>query len=148
MPTTTEGIAWKHAEVTALEVRVCPTCGITYAGPMRFFENRRQTGGGWWCPNGHSLSFTKTEAERLREKVEAEKRNTNFWRERSQTARKEAEHEAARANGYKGALTKVKKRVGNGVCPCCNRTFKDLARHMESQHPGFKGPVEEAVSVP
>lgn len=27
--------------------------------------------------------------------------------------------------------------VGAGVCPCCNRTFKNLARHMAGQHPGF-----------
>jgi hypothetical protein len=28
----------------------------------------------------------------------------------------------------------VQKRVGNGVCPCCNRTFEDLARHMKVKH--------------
>ncbi len=34
-------------------------------------------------------------------------------------------------------MTKVKKRAANGVCPCCNRTFSDLARHMKAKHPDF-----------
>lgn len=106
---TTQGIEWSHAEATELEVRVCPVCGITYAGPKRFFENRQEKGGNWHCPNGHSLSFTKTEAQELREKLAAEKRNTEWWRERDRASRKRADTEEHRANGYKGALTKAKK---------------------------------------
>ena len=37
----------------------------------------------------------------------------------------------------KGQVTRIKKRVANGVCPCCNRTFKDLAAHMSTQHPDY-----------
>lgn len=141
MATTTQGINWKHAEVTELSIRVCPTCGITYAIPERLATNRREKGGGWYCPNGHWLTFTKTEAQELREKLDAEKRTAEWWKQRSQEARKAADHQEARANGYKGALTKVKKRVGNGVCPCCNRTFADVGRHMATKHPTFKESV-------
>jgi chemotaxis response regulator CheB len=49
------------------------------------------------------------------------------------------EHSATRAQ-----LTKTKKRVANGVCPCCNRTFKQLARHMKAKHPEFVGAVDAA----
>ena len=45
--------------------------------------------------------------------------------------------ETRRRAAAKGQLTKVKKRVGNGVCPCCTRSFTDLARHMESKHPAY-----------
>lgn len=148
MAATTEGITFKHAEKTGLEIRVCPTCGITYALPERVVQDRRERGGNWYCPNGHSLSFTETEADRLRKearrletKLAAEKTNVEWWRKRTDEARKETEHQEARANGYKGALTKVKKRVGNGVCPCCNRSFADLGRHMETKHPAFKEPI-------
>lgn len=141
MATTTQGIDWKHAEVTDLQIRVCPVCGITYAGPARFFEDKRSTKKSWWCPNGHSLSFTKSEADELREKLAEEKRNAEFWRSRTNTAQADADHARAQANGYKGALTKVKKRVGNGVCPCCNRSFVDLGRHMATKHPAFTEPV-------
>jgi len=37
----------------------------------------------------------------------------------------------------KGQLTKTKRRVANGVCPCCNRTFADLSAHMHGQHPEY-----------
>lgn len=26
---------------------------------------------------------------------------------------------------------------GAGMCPCCRRTFKQLAEHMKSKHPDF-----------
>jgi hypothetical protein len=29
--------------------------------------------------------------------------------------------------------------VKHGVCPCCKRTFENLARHMKGQHPTFAG---------
>lgn len=35
----------------------------------------------------------------------------------------------------KGALTKLRKRAERGVCPCCSRSFVDVARHMKSKHP-------------
>jgi hypothetical protein len=28
--------------------------------------------------------------------------------------------------------------VANGVCPCCNRTFQNLARHMAGKHPDYE----------
>lgn len=35
-------------------------------------------------------------------------------------------------------------RIRNGVCPCCNRSFKDVHRHMKSQHPEFNPAVDDA----
>lgn len=37
----------------------------------------------------------------------------------------------------KGRLTKTKKRIANGVCPCCNRHFVNLERHMTGKHPDY-----------
>jgi DNA repair exonuclease SbcCD ATPase subunit len=37
----------------------------------------------------------------------------------------------------KGVTTRIKNRASNGVCPCCNRTFQNLARHMHTKHPDF-----------
>lgn len=33
---------------------------------------------------------------------------------------------------------KLKKRASAGICPCCNRTVSQMARHMKSKHPEFK----------
>lgn len=85
----------------------------------------------FYCPAGHGQSYTKSEVTRLREKLEDEKKNAEFWRKRAD----EADRSKA---AIKGQLTKERKRVGNGVCPCCNRTFQNVARHMASKHPDFK----------
>lgn len=37
----------------------------------------------------------------------------------------------------KGQVTKLRKRAKAGVCPCCNRTFVGLQRHMAQKHPEF-----------
>ena len=29
----------------------------------------------------------------------------------------------------------------NGVCPCCTRTFPNLAAHMKTKHPDFGAPM-------
>jgi hypothetical protein len=38
----------------------------------------------------------------------------------------------------------INQSIGSllGVCPCCNRTFQQLARHMKAKHPGY-GPTDE-----
>ena len=38
----------------------------------------------------------------------------------------------------KGQLTRARKRAANGVCPCCHRSFENVARHVAKQHPDFK----------
>jgi hypothetical protein len=36
------------------------------------------------------------------------------------------------------ATKRLKQRVAAGVCPCCNRTFTNLAEHMAGQHAEFQ----------
>lgn len=54
-------------------------------------------------------------------------------------AAEQARHRAtlARENEVRAAKEKMErklKRVGRGVCPECNRTFENLARHMNCKH--------------
>jgi hypothetical protein len=39
-----------------------------------------------------------------------------------------------------GQVTRIKNRVKNGVCICCNRSFSDLHQHMLTKHPDFSTP--------
>lgn len=135
---TTQGINWTHAEDSSLAIRVCPSCGVTYAAPERLFQNRKDQGGSWYCPNGHSLSFTKTTVTELNEKLANEKHNTEWWRQRATNADQRADTAERSRSALKGQLTKERRRVGNGVCPCCHRTFVQLQRHMQARHPDFK----------
>jgi hypothetical protein len=91
------------------------------------------------CPFGHDLHYPqgKTEAEKLREQLEAERRSRQRAEQRVAEARDDAEHQRRRANGYKGHATRITKRAKAGVCPCCNRSFENLRRHMATKHPQF-----------
>jgi hypothetical protein len=116
----------------------CPTCGIDSAIPSNLLRVKREQGGSIHCPNGHLFSYTKTEVQRLKEELEAEKKRTE--RAREETARANERVETARRSNaaLRGEVTKFKNRVGNGVCPCCRRTFQNLMRHMQTKHPDFK----------
>ena len=51
----------------------CCNCGVMFAVPDTFDEERRDNGKGFYCPNGHTLSYHETEIQRLRQQVEKEK---------------------------------------------------------------------------
>jgi hypothetical protein len=66
--------------------------------------------------------------------VEADARWQREQKDREREAKEQAER---RLSATRGVVTRIRNRVANGVCPCCNRTFADLHRHMASQHPEF-----------
>ena len=63
-------------------------------------------------------------------------------------ARVEAERRLAVAqdvlNRERLAATKAKKRSIAGTCPCCHRTFRQMALHMRNKHPEFKAEIAAA----
>lgn len=120
-----------------LEVEDCISCGIEFGLPGRFLDERRKLGTNFYCPNGHAMTFGESETTRLRKQLTQAQDATARAeaRARSNWEAKEAEARAHRAT--KGVLTKTRKRVANGVCPCCKRTFADLQRHMGTRHPDY-----------
>jgi len=111
--------------------------------PMRFVEGRiehaRKSGTALHCPFGNAnyWNIGKSDSEKLKEQLEAERRERQRAEQRVAEYADEAKRERNRANGYKGHATRITKRAKAGVCPCCNRTFKQLAAHMATQHPQF-----------
>jgi hypothetical protein len=119
-------------------------CGIRHGVPRELydFQKRQHNNGqkqqGIYCPLGHYWEFSgKGEAERLREEKERLERVTAA-KERSLEIVREQRDRAQRSNAaLRGVVTKTKRRIGNGTCPCCNRHFSNVERHMKSQHPQF-----------
>ena len=130
---------------TEMEVHDCPKCGMPYAAPAYFFEriNEGQEGRQWYCPRGHPIVFGETEAERLKKQLDAARRGAQFAQKSAERARKERDHAKAQARGYKGSLTRTKNRIKAGVCPCCNRHFQNLQRHMDHKHPEYADSKEK-----
>lgn len=112
----------------------CPECGVPYGLAEEFRAAREKDHRNWFCPNGHSLWFSdqdeRAEAVRLKDQLDRQ-------RVRETALRDQLDSTERSRRAYKGKVTQIKRRVGRGVCPCCNRTFADLGRHMEGQHPEY-----------
>lgn len=117
-----------------LAEQACCNCSTHFAMDSNLKEVLLERGGTFYCPNGHGQSYTETEVMRLK------KQNDNL-NKRIVWAEQEAESAKRKKTAIKGQLTKTRNRIANGVCPCCHRTFKQLAAHIDNKHPDFKKAV-------
>lgn len=111
-----------------LETEECCSCGVVFAMPDYMMRAKRNDGSWFYCPNGHQQHYTKSEIQRLREKLDEQTRAATQMAERARAA--EANEQKAQTE-----MKRMKRRASAGVCPCCNRTFQQLGRHMKTKHP-------------
>lgn len=111
---------------------VCGKCGVRHAIPAVIYDTALEEGGFWTCPNGHSRGFHQ--GRRQKEAVVRERD-----RLKQENARLAEEAAAAERSRQRAAadLRRHKKRAAAGTCPCCSRTFANMARHLKTQHPEF-----------
>jgi hypothetical protein len=134
-------ITWS-ATLTVVD---CCNCGILFGVPQdldkRNRANHRST---FWCPNGHEQHYSgPTEAQKLRDELARTERQRDCARASADAGWDQARAAERSASAYKGRVTRLKNRAAAGVCPCCTRSFENLHRHMESQHPDF-GAADDA----
>lgn len=131
--------------ITSLETVHCGECGGTYAIDERYHRQRREKGGFWNCPYCKcSWGFRKEETElaKLKHKLEHQEASTERERKWRREEKERHEHTQRRLSATQGVVTRTKNRIGKGVCPCCNRTFQDLQRHMSTKHPDYASEAE------
>lgn len=133
----------------SLDVITCGVCGIPFALPTALNERGHKHPADdpntvyFWCPAGHQLRYDgRSETVVLEERLE-------HSRDRAGRLAHRAEQAEASAKAHRGAATrarnerdKAKARIAKGVCPCCNRHFKDVERHMATRHPDYHLPGE------
>lgn len=131
--------------LTAFKTIICCKCEFPFAVTAATKERWVNEHTSFNCPScGTSQAFRgKTTEEELREALERSQREVKWQTEFKEEARQESNKLRHRLNGTKGYITKLKNRVGNGVCPCCNRSFKDLHQHMKTKHPKFNSEDEK-----
>lgn len=137
MTITTRIETFTLAHQSDLYVLDCASCGLVFAIPKTMEARRRKDGIAFYCPNGHSNRWFETEEDRQRKRAEAAARSLTWEKQRRDQAEAEAKHMRSVAAGHKGAHQRTKNRIAKGVCPCCNRQFVNLERHMQGQHPNF-----------
>lgn len=131
------------AHTTTLVVTSC-WCGINLAIPSSLERAARDNQTNVYCPLGHTFVYGKNEKERLEAQLEAERRRAGRLAAERDQARQETITQKGRATRFRNDRDRLKTRAAAGVCPCCNRTFQQLARHMAKQHPGFADEAPEA----
>lgn len=121
-------------------VTTCHKCGIRSGLPQDFYLRLQETKDTFYCPNGHAAVFRNSRADDLETKLIAERARSDRLKAAADYEYRQRKSIERSRSALKGQVTKVKNRVGNGVCPCCNRTFQNLLAHMKTQHPTFKNP--------
>lgn len=125
-------------DTTTYRVVCCYKCSVTFGMPMGLYLARKNDHEMFWCPNGHEQGFVaESEADQLRRELKAEQDRVAAWKQLEESASRRAVAAEHSRRVVKGHLTRIKRRVAAGVCPCCQRTFKNLADHMKGQHPEF-----------
>lgn len=112
-------------------------CGTSHAVPsdLRDYQLRQFDRGAEpvsiYCPLGHShIPSGEPRAALLERQLEASRRRAQAERELRQDTER-------RLSAQKGATTRARKRAAAAVCPCCNRSFVQLRRHMAAKHPDY-----------
>jgi hypothetical protein len=116
---------------TTYETETCCNCGVSFAITQRMKQELLKSHKSFFCPNGHSQYYPGTnEVEKLKNLLRIESEYKDEYR-------KERDELKKSLTATKGHSTRLRKCVANGVCPCCNRTFGNLANHMKTEHPTF-----------
>lgn len=120
-----------------LETLTCGGCGITFGIPSTLHRQYVESGITINCPNVScpwgGMVRGESDVAKLEKRLEQQVKARRWAEER-------AEQERRSHIATKGHLTRTRKRVAKGVCPCCKRSFENLRRHMASKHPQY---VEE-----
>lgn len=123
---------------TTLVTHACCTCGVPFAMPADLERRAREDSDVWfWCCNGHQAHYADDELARTKRMLSTARERARMAEAQNTHLRDQRQAAQRSAAAYKGQLTRVRKRIGNGVCPCCHRQFRQVTAHMERMHPGY-----------
>jgi RNase P subunit RPR2 len=116
----------------------CGNCGVWHTVPLIVYETHQREGGYFSCPNGHARGWDKSSSgnEAIRRERDRLKQNEARLIEEAR------EVEVARLKAV-ASKVRLQKRIHNGVCPCCSRSFANLRKHMATKHPNVT-PIKAA----
>lgn len=137
----------RHAQVGTMcsfSLETCYKCHMPFYMPTEVMQHLiKNKGESFWCPNGHEQHYLgETEEAKLKRQLQSQILETEKQRRAAEELSNDLFDATFRAEQEKKKRKRAEKkllRVYNGVCPCCNRNFKNLHSHMQSKHPGKLG---------
>jgi len=124
-------------EVVTLTRITCSQCSVVFAIPSEMVENRRRDGATFYCPNGHGQVYRVTTEQKLRDKLEFAEKRIGWAENEKKRLAQELQSQKFKTMAERSAKARLKKRIANGVCPCCHRSFSNLRNHLAHMHPEF-----------
>lgn len=125
------------SESVTMSSVTCGSCAGVFALNKIFLEHARSNRGNYTCPYCKTgWSWSESEADRLRSQIETKERELR--ESKCETLRQQHLLEAEQK--LKSKLERKLRRVGKGVCPDCQRSFSNLARHMATKHANERHP--------
>lgn len=126
-----------------LNIVECATCHMNFGMTPEFEQARRNDHQSFFCPSGHSNYYNaESNEEKLRRENQRLVQNRAYLEDKISSKDEKIDRLERSRNAHKGVVTRIKNRVQHGVCPCCNRHFKNLEQHMHSKHPNYKKTTE------
>lgn len=121
-----------------LVLETCCNCGMHFGMEASYQKKRLDDQQSFYCPNGHPQHYTgPTPEQKLKRQLEEAQKVIDFNTNRINKLHDNLTIQKNKTRAEKAAKTRLKNRVKNGICPCCNRSVKQLADHMKMMHPEY-----------
>ncbi len=137
----------KLTAVEDLAKETCCNCGVIFAMPADLQKNLIETGRLFYCPNGHPQHYTESEVSKLEKRLKQEKAFRAAAEKDLQSEREWSKRQARSRSALRGVVTRLKNKIADGKCPCCDQYFSDLHNHMVHDHPEYLEQTEDGMDL-
>lgn len=134
---------------TELDTITCykTDCGILFAVPALWMENKRRDHSDFTCPNGHHQAFLKKSREdELKDELARTKRTLDYFREDNHRLNDDKTKLKRQVSAQRGVATRLRNKAIAGECAFCHQRFPDVAEHVQAEHPGEAAEEEGSES--
>lgn len=118
------------------ELEECFHCHAPFMMTTDATERLRNNHKSFYCPycKGSQYYPGKTNEQKLKEKLVQERQRKEAALRRANEEQQRADQLAKKEKVQRASRIRLKKRIINGVCPCCNRHFPNLFSHIKTKH--------------
>lgn len=124
---------------TELDTVTCyrTDCGILFAVPSLWLENKKRNHTDFTCPNSHSQAFlAKTKEEQLRDELAKTRESVEFYQKSTRRLEDDKTKLKHQVRAQKGVATRLRNKAIAGICGFCSCEFPNVAEHVRTEHPG------------